>query len=371
MPLHTWSQQALALIVLLCSLLNVNSYHDATPLWPKPIEHLTTGRLLRFHHKFSIRAGERESDLLRTAFKRYRHAIRKHSYPIVADCSAHSGQVASSQICSLTENKFKTIEEVIVNVASSDQSLGLQTNEAYSLNVSSPTTRIHAKTVFGALRALETLSQLSYAIDFESSCRETSFADIFRKASARLLTVFNRKEEIGRLRSPINLCHNSHCRHHHHRQHHHHRCRKHKQKQTIIINETNVYDRPRFPHRGLLIDTARHFLPKHIIKAQLDAMAMAKLNVLHWHIVDDQSFPYSAKGIYKLSEKGAFSDMAVYTSNDVQEIVSYGKFLSFEFEIKNNTYPYTLPPRHPHPLTKFLPCFYTYILMQVGTGVSA
>lgn len=114
--------------------------------------------------------------------------------------------------------------------------------------------------------------------------------------------------------------------HHHHHHHHHHK--KHKHKQVVVINETNIYDKPRFVHRGLLIDTARHFLPKKIIKAQLDAMAMAKLNVLHWHIIDDQSFPYNAKGISKLSEMGAFSKSAVYTSKDVQDIVSYGKFKS-------------------------------------------
>lgn len=43
-----------------------------------------------------------------------------------------------------------------------------------------------------------------------------------------------------------------------------------------------------------MIDTARHFLPLDKIREMLDLMAMNKYNVLHWHLVDDQSFPYQS-----------------------------------------------------------------------------
>ena len=59
----------------------------------------------------------------------------------------------------------------------------------------------------------------------------------------------------------------------------------------IRAKALRIADRPRFAHRGVMIDTSRHFLPTRDIKDLLDAMAWSKLNVLHWHLTDAQSFP--------------------------------------------------------------------------------
>ena len=47
-------------------------------------------------------------------------------------------------------------------------------------------------------------------------------------------------------------------------------------------------DYPRFKHRGILVDTARHFLPMDTLYEVLEGMSMNKFNVMHWHIVDEQ-----------------------------------------------------------------------------------
>ena len=62
----------------------------------------------------------------------------------------------------------------------------------------------------------------------------------------------------------------------------------------------SISDAPRFAHRGLMIDTARHYQPLASIRAIVDSIVYAKLNVLHWHLVDSQSFPFHSETNPKL-----------------------------------------------------------------------
>ncbi len=82
-----------------------------------------------------------------------------------------------------------------------------------------------------------------------------------------------------------------------------------------------IEDKPRFPWRGLLIDVARHYQPLEVLKRNIDAMAAVKLNVLHWHLTEDQGFRVESKNFPKLHTLG--SDGLFYTQQEIREIISY------------------------------------------------
>ncbi|RPJ55264.1 MAG: hypothetical protein EHM23_26775, partial [Acidobacteria bacterium] len=68
----------------------------------------------------------------------------------------------------------------------------------------------------------------------------------------------------------------------------------------LAVPALTIQDQPRFPWRGLLIDTGRHFIPQDVLKRNLDAMAAVKLNVFHWHLSEDQGFRVESKVFPKL-----------------------------------------------------------------------
>ncbi|KAG7030740.1 Beta-hexosaminidase 1, partial [Cucurbita argyrosperma subsp. argyrosperma] len=85
-----------------------------------------------------------------------------------------------------------------------------------------------------------------------------------------------------------------------------------------------IKDSPRFSYRGLLIDTSRHFLPVDVIKHIIESMSYAKLNVLHWHMVDEESFPLEVPS-YPNLWKGAYTKHERYTIEDAYDIVTFAK----------------------------------------------
>jgi hexosaminidase len=82
-----------------------------------------------------------------------------------------------------------------------------------------------------------------------------------------------------------------------------------------------ITDKPRFTWRGLLIDAGRHFQPVDVIKRNLDGMAAVKMNVLHWHLTEDQGFRIESRVFPKLHLLG--SDGMFYTQAEVRDIISY------------------------------------------------
>ena len=162
--------------------------------------------------------------------------------------------------------------------------LGPETDESYSLSVSaaaSAATVVRAKTIFGAMHGLESLTQL---------------VDV--RVGAGVQT-------------------------------------------TIPFAPVEIHDEPRFSFRGLMIDSGRHFLPISHVKKTVVAASMAKLNLIHWHLVDSQSFASCSEQFPSLCAEGAYPNKysasnadgsksrnvskATYSPAELRDLVAFAK----------------------------------------------
>ncbi|CAH2075984.1 unnamed protein product, partial [Iphiclides podalirius] len=92
----------------------------------------------------------------------------------------------------------------------------------------------------------------------------------------------------------------------------------------LVVRDVNISDKPVYPYRGILLDTARNYITVDAIKSTIDAMAAVKLNTFHWHITDSQSFPFVSEREPRLSKLGAYTPNKVYTKEIIKEVVNYG-----------------------------------------------
>jgi hexosaminidase len=83
-----------------------------------------------------------------------------------------------------------------------------------------------------------------------------------------------------------------------------------------------VNDAPRFTHRGVMIDTARHYLPLATIRSMVDILPMSKFNTLHIHLVDAESFPFNSPSSPRAID-GAYSPEFTYSKEDLNELTQY------------------------------------------------
>ncbi|WAT14119.1 family 20 glycosylhydrolase [Xanthomonas fragariae] len=107
-------------------------------------------------------------------------------------------------------------------------------------------------------------------------------------------------------------------------------------KGDVEVPSVAITDWPRFSWRGQHLDVARHFHDVDTVKHVLDAMAVHKLNVLHWHLTDDQGWRIQIKRYPKLTAIGAWRTPpgagqhgtpqrygGFYTQEQISEIVAY------------------------------------------------
>ncbi|NXE39271.1 HEXB hexosaminidase, partial [Ptilorrhoa leucosticta] len=235
---------------------------DAVPedsLWPLPQWVRTSPRQLQLApSRFQLVHGAGSSagpgcGLLQDAFRRYYEYMFGHS---------RRRTWGRRPLAARAEPELFQLQVVIeAGDPGCDKHPQLTSSEAYHLTVTEPVAILKAYEVWGALRGLETFSQLVHEDDYGS----------------------------------------------------------------FLVNESEINDFPRFAHRGVLLDTSRHYLPMKSILTNLDAMAFNKFNVLHWHVVDDQSFPYQSIYFPELSDKGAYSSNLIYTPADVRLVIEYAR----------------------------------------------
>lgn len=108
----------------------------------------------------------------------------------------------------------------------------------------------------------------------------------------------------------------------------------------LSLQKSTVIDHPAFSWRAFMLDEGRYFKGKQVVKNLLDRMAELKMNVFHWHLVDDQGWRIEIKKYPRLTEVGAFRDSSeinhfhsniydgkphggFYTQEDIKEIVEY------------------------------------------------
>ncbi|WP_369223052.1 beta-N-acetylhexosaminidase [Streptomyces sp. R39] len=109
---------------------------------------------------------------------------------------------------------------------------------------------------------------------------------------------------------------------------------------TWAVPHVTIEDSPRFPWRGLMLDVARHFMPKEGVLRYLDLMAAHKLNVFHFHLTDDQGWRVRIERYPRLTDVGSWRTRTkfghrasplweekphggFYTQDDIREIVAY------------------------------------------------
>ncbi|XP_009631516.1 beta-hexosaminidase 1 [Nicotiana tomentosiformis] len=222
-----------------------------TYLWPLPSQFTFGNDTLTVDPNLSIvfTGNGVGSVIVKEAFERYKKIIFKHG--------SKSGE-------------FFDVTQLTVIVHSDNDELQLGVDESYSLLVTKSNEHsiigevsIEANSVYGALRGLETMSQLCI---FDYGVK------------------------------------------------------------TVQIHKAPwfIQDKPRFAYRGLLLDTSRHYLPIEIIKQIIESMSYAKLNVLHWHIIDEESFPLEVPS-YPNLWKGSYTKWERYTVEDAYEIVDFAK----------------------------------------------
>jgi hexosaminidase len=92
----------------------------------------------------------------------------------------------------------------------------------------------------------------------------------------------------------------------------------------IVEQPVSIQDAPLYSYRGIMIDSGRNFISVPKILEQIDGMALSKLNVLHWHLDDAQSWPVEMKTLPMMT-KDAYAPSQIFTQSDIKNVIAYAQ----------------------------------------------
>ncbi|CAF9912579.1 MAG: N-acetyl-glucosamine-6-phosphate deacetylase [Alectoria fallacina] len=103
----------------------------------------------------------------------------------------------------------------------------------------------------------------------------------------------------------------------------------------------SIEDRPTFGHRGLNLDISRNWIPPADVMRTIEAMASNKLNRLHLHASDAQSWPLEIPALPDLATKGAYSPSQIWHTEDLEAVqrhgTNYGVQVFVEIDLPGHT----------------------------------
>ncbi|KAK8148914.1 woronin body major protein [Beauveria asiatica] len=92
----------------------------------------------------------------------------------------------------------------------------------------------------------------------------------------------------------------------------------------VIEQPVEIKDHPNYPYRGVMVDTGRNFISVKKLQEQIDGLSLSKMNILHWHITDDQSWPIRLEAFPDFT-KDAYSERETYSAQDVKDVIAYAR----------------------------------------------
>ena len=100
--------------------------------------------------------------------------------------------------------------------------------------------------------------------------------------------------------------------------------------ENIVMPAAEIYDYPRFGHRGMMLDVSRHIFDLDSIKEFIDVMALHNMNKFHIHLTDDQGWRIEIKKYPELTQVGAWRSGTKIGKSETYDTIRHGGFYTQE-----------------------------------------